>query len=133
MKKQAVHPKIIISPDTEKLKGPHLDMNSTQRTSFLDKAPQVVEKPRPDDLLKNKGPVQNMTTYKMTYPGYKCQNQYVKPTDNHIREKFPLRSKSTYADSFANRKPKNDDYKYISDQIKTGGPWMGKSTYGNFF
>lgn len=85
LKKQMVQPKVIISPDTEKLKGPHLDMNSTQRTSFIDKVPQVVEKPRPEDLLHMKGPVLNMTTYKTTFPGYKGSNQYVRHTDQHIR------------------------------------------------
>jgi hypothetical protein len=74
-----------------------------------------------------------LSSYKAQFPGYKGDNQYVKPTDRHTRGYFPLRSKSTYAKEFQSKELKKDDYKYINDQLKTGSNWFGKSTYGENF
>jgi hypothetical protein len=52
-------------------------MNSTQRTSFIQKNGDKLERPKPDDLLKSYGPSPNLTTYKSLFPGHKGLNQYV--------------------------------------------------------
>jgi hypothetical protein len=37
-----------------------------------------IERPKPEDLLKNSGPSNNLTSYSSGFPGYRCGNQYVK-------------------------------------------------------
>lgn len=114
----------------EKLKGPHLDMNSTQREGFQGKAGDKVQRPIPEDLLHSCGPCSQLSTYSSHFPGYRGDNQYIKPTDRHTRAYFPLRSKSTYANEYVSKDPLKDDYTYIPDQLKTGYNWLGKTTYG---
>lgn len=117
----------------EKLKGPHLDMNSTQREGFTGRKGDKIERPHPEDLLHSNGPCPQLSSYTSQFPGYRGDNQYVKPTDSHTRGYFPLRSKSTYAKEFVNKVPEKDDYTYFPDQLKTGSNWFGKTTYGEFF
>lgn len=54
------------------------------------------------------GPSQKLTSYSSGFPGYKCGNQYVKPTDKYIRGYFPLRSRSTYARQYTGDQRKKD-------------------------
>jgi hypothetical protein len=84
-------------------------------------------------LLHSNGPCSQFSTYSSHFPGYRGDNQYVKPTDRHTRAYFPLRSKSTYANAYIAKDPPKDDYTYIPDQLKTGYDWLGKTTYGDFF
>ena len=125
----------VVNHDKEydKLKGDHLDMNSTQRESFRGKVGDGIERPHPEDLLHSNGPCPKLSSYSSQFPGYKGDNQYVKPTDKHARAYFPMKSKSTYAKEFINKSPEKDDYKYFPDQLKTGYNWLGKTTYGSFF
>ena len=76
-KKGMVSSEVIYSKNYEKLKGPYLDMNSTQRSSFIERERIKVFKPIPKDLLKSEGPSQNMTTYKCVFAGHRGLNQYV--------------------------------------------------------
>lgn len=92
-----------------------------------------MERPHPDDLLHTGGPCPKLSSYSHQFPGYKGDNQYVKPTDKHARGYFPLRSKSTYANEFIPKDSKKDDYTYFPDQLKTGYDWLGNTSYGNFF
>ena len=117
----------------DKLKGDHLDINSIYRDSFKGKDGDKVERPHPEDLLHSKGPAPLLSSYTSQFPGYKGDNQYVKPTDKYARGHFPMRTKSTYANEFINKSPKKDDYVYYKDQLKTGYNWMGKTTYGSFY
>jgi len=116
-----------------KLKGPHLDLGSTYGKGFKSPKGDDVERPHPEDLLHSGGPCPKLSSYTSQFPGYKGDNQYVKPTDKHSRGYFPLRSKSTYSKEFHNKKPKKDDYTYFPDQLKTGYDWLGKTTYGDFY
>lgn len=75
--------------------------------------------------MKTGGPCPKLTSYSNGFPGYRCVNQYVKPTDKHTRAYFPLRSKSTYTKSFLGEPPKKDDYERIPDNLKTGSNWYG--------
>ncbi len=84
----------------EKLKGPHLDMNSTYLNGFKGNKGDKLERPHPDDLLKSAGPCPLLTTYGSQFPGHRGDNQYVPHKDNQYRGDFPLRSKSTYANEF---------------------------------
>lgn len=84
-------------------------------------------------MLSSVGPAQQLTSYSSQFPGYKGDNQYVKPTDRHTRGQFPLRAKSTYSGTYVNKDLRKDDYKYIPDQLKTGYDWLGSTTYDNFF
>ena len=76
-KKNVFPKKIVFSKEYEKLNGPHLDMNSTQRESFIKRDGDKIERPIPEDLLKSEGPAQMLTTYKSLFPGHKGLNQYV--------------------------------------------------------
>jgi hypothetical protein len=89
----------IVNHDKEydKLQGPHLDMNSTYLHGFKGNSGDKIERPRPEDLLKSNGPCPQLSTYSSQFPGFRGDNQYIKPTDKHTRGSFPLRSKSTYA------------------------------------
>jgi len=80
----------------DKLKGPHLDMNSTYLEGFTGRNGDQLERPHPENLLQSCGPAPNLTSYSSQFPGFRGDNQYVKPTDRHTRGYFPLRSKSTY-------------------------------------
>ena len=110
-----------------------MDINSTYRNSYIGNQGDKIEKPHPEDLLKTGGPDLSLSSYRSQFPGYKGNNQYIKPTDKHTRDSFPLRSKSTYAKEFVSKSPQKDDYKYHNDQLKTGSNWFGKTTYGAFF
>lgn len=125
----------IVNHDKEydKLKGPHLDINSTYSQGFRGKAGDQIDRPHPEDLIKSSGPCPKLSTYSSHFPGHKGQNQYVKPTDRHTRDEFPLRSKSTYSHEFSSKKKQDDDYSYFPDQLRTGSRWFGKTTYGDFF
>lgn len=125
----------IVNHDKEydKLQGPHLDMNSTYLNGFKGHSGDKIERPKPEDLLKSSGPCPQMSTYSSQFPGFRGENQYIKPTDKHTRGEFPLRSRSTYAKEFAKKDPVKDDYSYFPDQLRTGSNWFGKTTYENFF
>ena len=60
-------------------------MGSTKQTSFRGKKGDSLDRPKPEDLLKTGGPSPNLTSYGSNYPGYKGDNQYIKPTDKHVR------------------------------------------------
>ena len=81
--------------------------------------------------MKTGGPSPNLTSYASGFPGYKCNNQYVKPTDRHTRAYFPLRGKSNYTKSFLGEKGKGGWNGGIPDNLKTGSNWFGSTTYGN--
>ena len=117
----------------DKLKGPHLDINTVYRTGFSGNAGDKIERPHPEDLLQSNGPAAQLSSYSSQFPGYRGDNQYVKPTDKHARGAFPLRSKSTYADAYVKKQAKGDDYEYFNDQLKTGYSWLGRTTYSNFY
>mgnify|MGYP003418124436 CR=1 FL=1 len=89
----------IVNHDKEydRLHGPHLDMNSIYLEGYTGKLGDKIERPIPEDLLKSNGPCPQLSTYSSHFPGYKCDNQYIKPTDKHTRGYFPHRTKSTYA------------------------------------
>ena len=126
----------IVNHDKEydKLKGPHLDLKSTYSHGFKGKEGDKLDRPRPEDLIKSSGLDLKLSTYSAHFPGYRGQNQYVKPTDKHTRGYIPLRSKSTYTHEFGSTKKKMDsDYSYIPDQLRTGSRWFGSTTYGNSF
>lgn len=108
-------------------------MNSVYLESFRGKDGDKIEKPHPEDILKKEGPTPLLTSYTSQFPGYRGDNQYVKPTDKHSRAYFPMRSKSTYANEFSKKETKKDDYTYHADQLKTGANWYGKTTYGSFY
>lgn len=131
--KSAIPNEVNHDKEYDKLKGPHLDMGSTYGKGFKGSKGDDVERPHPEDLLHSNGPCPKLSSYTSQFPGYKGDNQYVKPTDKHSRGYFPLRSKSTYNKEFHNKKPKKDDYTYYPDQLKTGYDWLGKTTYGDFF
>lgn len=97
---QSVPNKVNIAKEYDKLNGPHLQMNSTFQNDFPMKAPDDLNRPKPEDLLKTGGPCPNISSYVADYPGHKGPNQYVKPTDMHTRGDFPLRANSTYQNSF---------------------------------
>lgn len=84
-----------------------------------------MERPTPEDLLKTGGPCQNLTSYSSGFPGYRCGNQYVKPTDRHTRGNFPLRARSTYSRSFVGEPQKKDERAGAIDNLKTGYKWLG--------
>jgi hypothetical protein len=77
----------IVNHDKEydKLKGPHLDMNSVYREGFKGKSGDSLSRPHPEDLLHSEGPSLNLSSYSAQFPGYRGDNQYVKPTDKHTR------------------------------------------------
>ena len=125
----------IVNHDKEydRLQGPHLEMWSTYTNGFTGNKGDNIERPHPEDLLHSNGPCPQLSSYSSQFPGYRGDNQYVKPTDRHTRGYFPLRSRSTYANEYIKKDPKKEDYKYIPDQLKTGYNWFGKTTYGDFF
>jgi hypothetical protein len=84
-------------------------------------------------LLKSSGPCPQLSSYSSNFPGYRGDNQYVKPTDKHARGYFPLRSKSTYANEYVQKAPLKDDYTYFPDQLRSKSNWFGRTTYENFF
>jgi hypothetical protein len=108
-------------------------LNSTYLDGFKGRKGDKLERPIPEDLLHSNGPCPQLSSYKAQFPGYRGDNQYVKPTDKHTRGYFPLRSKSTYSKEFVPKDPKKDDYTYIADQLRTGSNWYGKTTYGDFY
>ncbi len=71
-------------------------MSSTYTQGFKDRKGDPLDRPHPGDLLKSRGPCQQITSYSNQFPGHKMDNQYVKPTDKHSIGYFPLRSKTTY-------------------------------------
>lgn len=117
----------------EKLKGPHLDMGSTYGEGFKGRKGDKIERPIPEDLLHSNGPCPQLSSYSSQFPGFRGDNQYVKPTDKHTRGIFPLRSKSTYSKEYVQKDSQKDDYTYFPDQLRTGSNWFGKSTYGDTF
>lgn len=84
-------------------------------------------------MLKSNGPCPQLSSYSSNFPGYRGDNQYVKPTDKHTRGYFPLRSKSTYANEYIQKAPLKDDYTYFPDQLRSKSNWFGRTTYENFF
>jgi hypothetical protein len=74
-----------------------------------------------------------LTSYTSGFPGYRCGNQYIKPTDRHTRGSFPLRSRSTYSNNFTGNQAKKDERFRIPDNLKTGYNWYGNTTYNNYF
>jgi hypothetical protein len=54
------------------MNAPHLEMNSTYLSGFNGKKGDPVDRPRPEDLLKNGGPSNHLTSYSSGFPGYKC-------------------------------------------------------------
>jgi len=48
-------------------------------------------------LLHPAGPSLQLTSYTTEFPGFRGDNQYVKPTNKHAIGYFPLRSKTTYS------------------------------------
>jgi hypothetical protein len=89
----------VVNHDKEydKLKGPHLDMGSIYHKGFKQVKGDELTRPHPEDLLHPDGPCQQLTSYSTEYPGFRGDNQYVKPTDKHSIAYFPLRSKTTYS------------------------------------
>ena len=85
-------------------------MNSTFRKDYPQKAPDDLNRPKPEDLLKTGGPCANLSSYKSEFPGFRGDNQYVKPTDKHTRGYFPLRGGSSYKDKFKGEPRKKDDW-----------------------
>lgn len=77
----------VVNHDKEydKLQGPHLDMNSTYLHGFKGKSGDKIERPKPEDLLKSNGPCPQLSTYSSQFPGFRGENQYIKPTDKHTR------------------------------------------------
>ena len=124
----------VVNRDKEysRLQGPHLDINSTYLEGFTGKPGDKVERPVPEDLLKSGGPSPQLSTYSANFPGYRCENQYVKPTDKHTRGYFPQRSRSTYANEYVKKDALKDDYTYFPDQLRSNSNWFGRSTYENF-
>ena len=95
----------IVNHDKEydRLQGPHLDINTVYRTGFSGSKGDKIERQHPQDLLHSNGPAANLSSYSSQFPGYRGDNQYIKPTDKHTRGYFPLRSKSTYANTFGKK------------------------------
>ena len=112
--KKAVTPSLVLhAQEYDKLKGPHLDMASTYSKGFGNKkGKDALDRPKPEHLLHSGGPIGELTTYGMAFPGHKGSNQYVKPTDKHIRASFPLRSKSTYSSTFVGKQSYKEDFRY---------------------
>lgn len=67
------------------MKGPHLDLTSTQKEGFQGKQGDKIEKSKPEDLLHSSGSITQLTSYKLHFPGFTGYNQYVKPTDRYTR------------------------------------------------
>lgn len=81
--------------------------------------------------MKTGGPSPNLTSYSSGFPGYKGDNQYVKPTDKHSRANFPLMSRTTYGNSFSLNKPTTKPVKEkLYDNLKSGSVWLGETSYG---
>ncbi len=76
-RKSVTPSQVIYAKEYNKLEGPHLDMNSTQRAHFTNRDGDKLERPIPEDLLKRNGPTPILTTYKSLFPGHKGPNQYV--------------------------------------------------------
>lgn len=131
-KKNPVMNKINISREYDRLKGPNLEINSTYLKDYDGKESDV-SRPRPEDLLKTGGPCNKLTSYSSGFPGYKCDNQYVRPMDRQIRGYFPLRSKSTYTNNFLGNPGKRSETGRVPDNLRTGSNWFGNTTYENFF
>lgn len=132
-KKCPVENKVNISKEYDRLQGPNLEINSIYLKDYAGDKGDNIERPTPEDLLKTGGPGQKLTSYSSGFPGYRCNNQYVKPTNLHTRGRFPLSSKTTYSKSFIGEPGKKDDYDGIPDNLKTGYNWFGKTTYGTRF
>ena len=56
-----------------------------------------MKRPKPEDLLHPDGPSLELTSYTTEFPGFRGDNQYVKPTNKHAIGYLPLRSKTTYS------------------------------------
>lgn len=117
----------------ERLKGPFLELGSIYSEGFKPVKGDELTRPHPEDLLHPAGPSLQLTSYSTEFPGFRGDNQYVKPTNKHAIGYFPLRSKTTYSKEYTKKDNKKDDYKYIPDQLKTGSNWFGKTTYANFY
>ena len=108
-------------------------MNSTHRKDFNGKKGDETDRPKPEDLLKTGGPSPHLTTYSSGFPGYRGQNQYVKPTDLMTRGNFPLQAQTTYGKAFIQRPGRAASLGKTPDNFRCGAPWLGKTTYGNSF
>lgn len=132
-KQKAIKNVVNHDKEYERLKGPHLDMKSTYSEGFKPVKGDELTRPHPEDLLHPHGPAQQITSYSHQFPGFRGDNQYVKPTDRHAIAYFPLRSKSTYSNEYVKKEWRKDDYTYIPDQLRTGSNWFGTTTYSNFY
>jgi hypothetical protein len=83
--------------------------------------------------LKTEGPFLSLTSYSSGFPGYKGDNQYVKPTDSHVIDYFPIRCRTTYSRSFAGTPARKTSINKIPDNLKTGSNWYGKTTYADTY
>lgn len=92
-----------------------------------------MSRPHPYDLLHPCGPCLQLTSYSTDFPGYKGDNQYIKPTQKHSIGYFPFRNKTTYSQEYVKKETKKEDFAYVADQLKTGTLWLGQSTYGSFY
>lgn len=60
------------------LDTPLLSHHSTYMEHYPDKEGDLLERPKPNDLLKCAGgPVHNLTSYSKEFPGHRGKNQYV--------------------------------------------------------
>ena len=104
-KKKVIPNLINHDKEYQKLEGPHIGMDSSNRKDYIGREGDKTERPKPEDLLKTGGPSPNLTSYSSGFPGYKGDNQYVKPQDKQTRANFPLMSRTTYSNSFSSDKP----------------------------
>ena len=104
-------------------------MTSVYTKDYPSNKGESVEKPHPEDLLKTGGPAQQLTSYNHGFPGFKGDNQYVKPTDKHIRGKLEFKGTTTYSKSFIGDVGAKADKGKVNHNLKTGYQWFGSTTY----
>lgn len=132
-KKKAIPNQVFIETGYGKLEGPNLNLSSTKANDFTPKKNDDLSRPKPEDMLKTGGPCPKQTSYTAGFPGYRGDNQYVKPTDKHTRGYFPLRGRTSYNSCFKGKPKKKDDWDGIQDNLKCGADWFGDTTYGQSF
>ena len=108
-------------------------MNSTYGKDF-DGKNGPVERPHPDDCLGVGGPAANLTTYSSGFPGYRGDNQYVKPTNNtHLNGALGFHGNSIYRKSYMPRAGGPENLARWTNHFKNGEPWLGNTTYRENF